>query len=101
MNLIEQTARLIDPESFDALPVYYDGSGQPLVESELRKSRREYMQSKALHIAFNVLKLACSQLDLREQLIAAELDGWVKLGISPEAVSQPIFRDMVRQKYGL
>jgi len=91
MNIVEQSARLIDPAAFEVYVSIPD-------ESELDKTRRRYLQSKALHIASMILKAAANEPNLARQLADYEIKGWRDLNVP---IDSPELIRAVEQKYGL
>ena len=97
MNIVEEAARLIDPGAFG--PEWIRMSGHEDDSDALDRTRRAYMQSKALHIAAQILKLAVTSGDLRKQLITFERDGWEKLGIPRNMLDKPEVMAIIEGKF--
>jgi hypothetical protein len=96
VNVLEKAASIVDPEAFDESQ-WFDSNGRPLELDALEKARREYHRSKAICKALDVLKLALKCPNLREELLAIELDDWDKLGVPMRNFKEA--REIVEEKY--
>lgn len=89
-DIVVQAAKIIAPDWFG--PPWIDANTGK--EPESCRVRREYEQSKAYRIAFDVLKLASSTMNLAETLIDVEVADWKRIGIDA-----PEVRPIVTRKY--
>jgi hypothetical protein len=103
MNLVEQAARLIDPDAF-AEVIGYDGTGpdaKPVDHGPVERARRDLHRSTAVCRATEVLRLALAvgHEALRDGLVAAERDGWERLGLPAAVLDSPAVAAILRGKY--
>lgn len=103
MNLVEQAARIIDPDAFDE-GGWYDGTGpdaQRVDFGPVERARKEMHRAQALCRATEVLALALAvgADALLDHLVAAERDGWARLGLPAALLDQPEVAAVLRGKY--
>src|ERR1700720_4777186 len=99
MNVVEQAARIIDPEAFMEV-VYFDNStGKQYKLSGVELSRKELHKSQAICRAIDVLKLALQAKDLRGSLIQDESKRWRKMGIPQRILDDPQTKKLLAGKF--
>jgi len=101
MNIVDQVARIIDPDAFDETP-WYDGVGPDAKKVDfgpVEKSRKEFHKSQAIVKAGKILKLVLKTKNIREQLIEDERNGWEKLGIPASILNTPEVQKVIEDKY--
>jgi len=103
MNLVEQAARLIDPDAFTEW-LTMDGTGpdaKPVDFGPVENARRDLHRAQALSRATQVLRLALAvgADALRDHLVAAERDGWERLGLPAYLLDRPEIAQVLRDKY--
>ena len=87
MNIVEQAARIIDPEAFETIQWVDQNTGKEPSFAPLERCRREYRKSSAVSRAVKLLQLAAKTENLKCLLAEDETERWKLLGI-PESVLQ-------------
>ena len=102
MNIVEQVARVIDPEAFaepiNKIPWPLTGLTISGTENgrELETARRALHQSTAICRAVEVLRIIGGHQDA---LVEYEIEGWKRLGIPVATLESPEAIDTIRRKY--
>jgi hypothetical protein len=91
MNIVEKSARIIDPKAFEPL--------MPEQNAVVEGPRKKFYQSTAIQRAAQILTLAAQTTDLKEQLIADEIERWRALGVPDDACDSPDTREMIASKF--
>lgn len=99
MNIVEQAARIIDPEAFSEMKWYDGATGKEHELPALEKARRELRRSTAIHHAVEVLKLAVKTPNLKAQLIADEAQRWRDMGIPGSVMDDAETLKLIAQKF--
>ena len=93
-TIIETVAKIIDPAAFEECI-------QLPEETDLDRSRRKYLQGKAMLKAENILKLAATTPNLRAELAKAETEGWRRLGLPDSVLHSMEIQRIIAGKYGV
>ncbi len=99
MNIVERAARIIDPEAFTDMLWFDDLPGGKQIISDVEKAKKEFLRSRAVVRAIDVLRLALNCEDLKAELISDELDRWKQLGIPQVVLDDPKTREIITEKF--
>lgn len=101
MNIVEEAARIIDPDAFQENDCIDAATGQPHDFGDLERSRRKLHQAQAVCRSIEVLKLAMAQgAGLRSQLIEDETARWKDLGMPTDRADvQAVIASKFRELY--
>ena len=99
VNIVDQVARIIDPEAFDETVWISAATGKPADFGDTERARRALHQSTAACKAVEILKLAAKTPDLKDQLVADETARWKALGCPADVLEHDDIKGLIRRKF--